>query len=261
MRPGNYPEQAETYDRTRGASPSVVRALVKRLGPAEGRTLLDVAGGTGNYGQVLAARGFAVTMVDAEPAMLARSVAKLGPGHAVVGDAAALPIGEASVDAMMIVSAIHLFDDPAAAFAEARRVIRDGPLVVMAFTLENLEPLFVYEYFEGASPNEIRHHEQDVVEMLQAAGFGDVERDRVVYVDRADGSLSALHTDPYALAGEAYLRNTSFWHRIDPDVRERGLRALHEDLRSGRLAERVEDSMRTAGRTGHITAFAATPGS
>ncbi len=259
MRPGNYPEQAETYDRTRGASPSVVRALVRHLGPAEGRSLLDVAGGTGNYAQVLAARGFSLTVVDAEPAMLARSVDKLGPGHAIVGDATALPVRDASVDAVTIVSAIHLFDDPPAALAEARRVIRAGPLVLMAFTRENLEPLFAYEYFEGTFPAEIRTNEAEVVSMLREAGFESVEADRVVYVDRADGSLSALHTDPFALAGEAYLRNTSFWHRTDPEVRVRGLKALHEDLRSGRLAERVEESMRVAGRTGHITAFAARP--
>ena len=56
-RPGNYAEEARTYDFTRGASPTVVRAVSRFLGPAGGRKLLDIAGGTGNYAQVLQARG------------------------------------------------------------------------------------------------------------------------------------------------------------------------------------------------------------
>src|SRR5207244_37020 len=43
IRPGNYALQAETYDRTRGASPTVVRLMSKHLGPSEGRRLLDIA--------------------------------------------------------------------------------------------------------------------------------------------------------------------------------------------------------------------------
>ena len=63
--PGNYAEQAKTYDRTRGASPTIVRALGRYLGPPDNRVLLDIAGGTGNYAQVFQARGFRVIVLDA----------------------------------------------------------------------------------------------------------------------------------------------------------------------------------------------------
>src|SRR5437867_24123 len=72
-RPGNYAEQARTYDYTRGASPTVVRAMGRHLGQPVGRTLLDIAGGTGNYGQVFAARGFRVFVLDASMEMLAHA--------------------------------------------------------------------------------------------------------------------------------------------------------------------------------------------
>src|SRR5205807_299006 len=86
-----------TYDLTRGASPTIVRLVSKFLGPQPGRSVVDVAGGTGNYAQVFQARGFEVVVVDAEPAMVARSVPKIGPGRQVVGEASALPFGDERV--------------------------------------------------------------------------------------------------------------------------------------------------------------------
>src|SRR2546423_652552 len=67
-----YEEQAATYDATRSASPIVTRLLMGFLGEGNGRILLDVAGGTGNYAEAVATRGFRPILVDREPAMLAR---------------------------------------------------------------------------------------------------------------------------------------------------------------------------------------------
>lgn len=258
-RPGHYEVQARTYDLTRGASPTVVRAVGKYLGPPEGRELLDSAGGTGNYAQAFAVRGFRVVVVDAEPEMLAHAVRKLGPGRAVVGDAERLPVGDGSVDCSMMVNAVHLFTDAAAALREARRVIRAGPLVVTAFTKENLASLFVYEYFGLNEPITARPRTEEFAELLRESGFSRVQHESYVYTDTVDGSLNALHTDPLRLAGPAYLRNTSFWHRIDEETRRKGLEALARDLRAGVLKRRVEAGLRLAVQHGHGTVFAAWP--
>jgi hypothetical protein len=68
-----------------------------------------------------------------------------------------------------------------------------------------------------------------------------------------------MHTDPALLADPDRLRNTSFLHRLEPEVRRRGMERLAADLRSGRLAERVTASMRRAADTGHGTVFVARP--
>ena len=91
MRPGNYAEQARTYDETRRASPTVLAAVREGLGPADGRRLLDLAGGTGNYAAPLQDDGFHVVVADAAPAMLGRAAAKLPPGSTVAADGAAIP--------------------------------------------------------------------------------------------------------------------------------------------------------------------------
>src|SRR6266540_216255 len=129
-RPGRYATQARTYDLTRSASPTVVRLLSKYLEPANGRRLLEIAAGTANYGRVMQARGFDLLVLDAELAMVSRSVGKIGSGRQIVADAMALPLRDQSVDCAMMVAAIHLMPDPDRAMSEARRVIREGPFVL-----------------------------------------------------------------------------------------------------------------------------------
>jgi SAM-dependent methyltransferase len=258
-RPGNYAQQARTYDYTRGASPTVVRAVAKHLGPADGRSLLDVAGGTGNYAQVFSARGFRVIIVDASRDMLAHAVRKLGPGRCVAGDAMAQPIRDAAFDCAVMINAVHLVAEPLGALREARRVIRAGPLVLTAFTGENLAALFVYEYFGLSAPLTPRPPASEVEAMLEEAGFSTVRSETYVYTDTVDGSLNALHTNALHLAGPAYLRNTSFWYGLDEETRDMGLRALAADLRSGRLEERVKAGLGVALDHGHGTVFAAWP--
>ncbi|MBA3552934.1 MAG: methyltransferase domain-containing protein, partial [Actinobacteria bacterium] len=236
------------------------RLLARFFGPPDHRVLLDIAGGTGNYGQAMRARGFRVFVLDAEPAMLALSVRKVGAGRQVVGDVLALPIADASVDCAMVVAALHLVGGRLRAMREARRVIRDGPFVLQDFTKENLGSSFVYEYFPGSRPPEQEHPpEDDLLRDLREAGFSRVERERFIYLDTADANLQALHTDALRLAGSAYLRNTSFFQRLPEDVRVAGLARLAGDLRSGHLEERVRASFEEAVRTGHGTVFAAWP--
>ncbi len=100
---------------------------------------------------------------------------------------------------------------------------------------------------------------EEIASLLRAAGFARVEHQPFVYTDTVDGSLNALHTDALRLAGPAYLRNTSFWHRIDQETRRKGLEALAGDLRSGVLEGRVRESLKAAAKHGHGTVFAAWP--
>ncbi len=258
-RPGNYAEQAKTYDRTRGASPTIVRAVAHHLGAPAGRLLMDIAGGTGNYAHVLQARRFRVVTVDLEFEMLRRAAEKLGPGRCVAGDAGRLPFRDGSCDCAIIVNGIHLFADARAAMREARRVVRDGPVVLTAFTEENNAALFVHEYFDLESLPSPHLPARDVDGLLTEAGFSDVRHEPFVYTDTVDGSLNALHTNALHLAGPAYLRNTSFWHELGDETRQTGLAALAADLRSGVLERRVTESFRRAAEVGHGTVFAAWP--
>ena len=186
-RPGNYGKQARTYDLTRGASPTLVRLLARLLAEAGGRSLIDIAGGTGNYTHAMQARGFDVRIVDAEAAMVERSVEKIGPGRQVVGDALALPLRDESFDCAMLTQALHLLAPQATAFREARRVLRRGPYLLQAFTKENLRHAFIFEYFPGSHPPEAMHPPAGAIaEAPRAAGFSRGALETYLYLDTAD---------------------------------------------------------------------------
>jgi ubiquinone/menaquinone biosynthesis C-methylase UbiE len=259
VRPGNYAEQAATYDLTRRASPTILGAVLDALGEPGARSLIDVAGGTGNYAAEFAAEGFSVVVADAAPAMLARASAKLGPGRAVTADAAALAFRDASFDCATLISAFHLFADKPAALSEVRRVVRDGPFVMQVFTRENLVPLLTKRYFDHPLHDEVRETEAEHVELVSAAGFRVGSVRRLAYHGVEDGSLSALQTDAALLADERNLRNTSYWHRMDEATREEGMRRLRADLASGELERRVRRGIELAQEWGHVTVLVARP--
>jgi ubiquinone/menaquinone biosynthesis C-methylase UbiE len=100
---------------------------VLRLSP--GGTLLDLACGRGGYGLEISARtGANVVGVDfsAEAIRQARELALGLPAEFRVGDLAATGLAAGSADAVLCVDAIQFAEQPAAAYAELRRVLAPG---------------------------------------------------------------------------------------------------------------------------------------
>jgi demethylmenaquinone methyltransferase/2-methoxy-6-polyprenyl-1,4-benzoquinol methylase len=88
---------------------------------------LDVAGGSGRASRALPEVEW--TVVDAAPGMLRRARAAGVAG--VRGDAARLPARTGSVDAVVVLDALHHVADRRAAVAEAARVLRPGGVLVV----------------------------------------------------------------------------------------------------------------------------------
>ncbi|MGH2727360.1 MAG: class I SAM-dependent methyltransferase, partial [Actinomycetota bacterium] len=72
----DYREQAARYDRTRGASPSILEPLLRALEGAPGGRVLDVCGGTGNYAAAFRERGWEPVLLDLSQEMLLHARAK-----------------------------------------------------------------------------------------------------------------------------------------------------------------------------------------
>lgn len=99
--------------------------------PAGARTVLDLAAGTGKLTERLLELGLDVHAV--EP--LAEMRAVIPPAaRAVDGTAEAIPLPDASVDAVTVGQAYHWFDGPAA-LAEMRRVLRPGGTIGLFWNL------------------------------------------------------------------------------------------------------------------------------
>jgi SAM-dependent methyltransferase len=121
--------RAEQYEEGRpGWPPAAIAELFARFEP---RTVLDVAAGTGKLTRLLvehASEVFAIEPVDGMRAVLEREVPD---ARLLDGTAEAIPLPDASVDAVFVAEAFHWFDLERAA-AEIARVLRpDGVLVVL----------------------------------------------------------------------------------------------------------------------------------
>jgi SAM-dependent methyltransferase len=95
------------------------------LDPAPGLRVLDLGAGTGKLTAALLATGADVTAVEPDPAMLAELQRALPKVRAVAGSAEAIPLPDASVDAVLAGNALHWFD-MAAAGPEIARVLAPG---------------------------------------------------------------------------------------------------------------------------------------
>lgn len=110
--------------------------VVAALRLPAGGTLLDVACGRGGYGLEIASRtGARLIGVDfsAEAVRQATAHAQTWDVTAQfqVGDLGATGLPDATVDAVLCVDAIQFADDPAAAYAELRRVLKPGGRAVL----------------------------------------------------------------------------------------------------------------------------------
>ncbi|WP_371516435.1 class I SAM-dependent methyltransferase [Kitasatospora sp. NBC_01300] len=95
------------------------------LEPAPGPRVLDLGAGTGKLTGVLTALGAEVIAVEPDPAMLAELRRSLPKVRALAGSAEALPLPDASVDAVVAGNAMHWFD-MAVAGPEIARVLAPG---------------------------------------------------------------------------------------------------------------------------------------
>lgn len=115
----------------------------QQLGGLKERQALDVATGAGHVALALAKAGAKVTASDLTPEMLAEARAFLReqlPGGEVTfleADAAAIPLPEQSFDLVTCRIAAHHFPDPTGFLREARRVLKQGGLLVL---IDNIAP-------------------------------------------------------------------------------------------------------------------------
>jgi SAM-dependent methyltransferase len=120
---------ADEYERARpGYPPEAVAWLVERLAVDGSKTVLDLAAGTGKLTRQLVPTGAEIVAVEPVAEMRARLVEALPGVEALEGTAEAIPLPDASVDAVTIGQGFHWFANEHA-LAEIHRVLRrDGRL-------------------------------------------------------------------------------------------------------------------------------------
>jgi ubiquinone/menaquinone biosynthesis C-methylase UbiE len=168
-----FAKDPAAYERGRpGYPPETIAWLTDRLGLGPGRVVLDVGAGTGKLTRALSgsgARVLAVEPLDQMRAVLERTAPE---AQALAGTAEALPVTDATVDAIVVAQAFHWFDTPAA-LAEFDRVLRPGGKFALVWNRRRTEePLqrAIDEIMEPYHDDSPRHRRSAWRERLERVG-------------------------------------------------------------------------------------------
>lgn len=117
---------ADDYERYRpGYPPEAVAWMVDHAPPAR---VVDVGAGTGRLSAVLLALGHDVVAVEPDEGMRAVAEAAM-PGRTTAGSAEALPLADASVDALVHTYLLRYVDDVEATLRELARPVKPGGVI------------------------------------------------------------------------------------------------------------------------------------
>jgi ubiquinone/menaquinone biosynthesis C-methylase UbiE len=148
-----FASQAETWDQIRSlhvAESEVERAIDDALGQRPLGRLVDIGTGTGRMIELLAHRAADTIGIDRSSEMLRLARVKLEAAGIASslrqGDMYALPLADGSADSVVIHQVLHYAHAPAAAIAEAARIIAPGgTLLVVDFAAHGREELRIQD--------------------------------------------------------------------------------------------------------------------
>jgi SAM-dependent methyltransferase len=178
--PALFDRLADRYDQVIPFFAEFAGRLLDVLDPAPGTRLLDIGSGRGAIAAAAAARGCAVTAVDAAP----RMVSLLAAAHPEIDvrlmDAHRLELPGASYDLVTGGFVIHLVTEPPRVLAGLHRVLRPGGSVALTTPGPcedhgrwNAWNTLVGEF--ASRPNErLPWRGEDIAPDLRAAGFTDI---------------------------------------------------------------------------------------
>lgn len=170
---------ADVYERARPSyAPDAVSWLCDRLSIGAGRTVLDLAAGTGKLTRDLVPTGAEVIAVEPLDEMRAHLVAALPGVQALSGMAEAIPLGDESVDAVLCAQAFHWFRTERA-IPEIHRVLRPGGGLGLLWNTRDLGDDLqrrIDEILAGVRGAASQHWNDNADDALGASPlFGDVE--------------------------------------------------------------------------------------
>ena len=226
-----YDTIGSTYTTTRRTEQRIAAQVWAALGDA--RSVVNVGAGTGSY------EPSDRDLIAVEPSGVMRAQRPPGAAPCVAAVAERLPFEDRSFDAAMAFATVHHWPDPIAGLREMRRVARR----VVVFTHETTDAGWLHRFWLT------RDYLPEVAHLISgrpslrelADSIGARVEPVAIPWDCVDGFFEAYWRRPEAYLDEAVRRGVSVWAKVGPDVEQRAVRALRDDLASGRWAERNGD--------------------
>lgn len=205
---------ALAYAEGRPEYPAEIEAwLHEDLGLGENKTALDLGAGTGKFSRSLLATGAAVIVVEPVHAMLQQLRQRYPRIDATSGSAEAIPLADASLDAVVCAQAFHWFATPSA-LREIHRVLKPGGRLGLVWNVRDDSVGWVNALsrlmtrFEGDVP---RFHSYEWRRVFPADGFGPLSEK--CFDNRHTGSAEKVIVDR--------ILSVSFMAALSPMQQER----------------------------------------
>jgi ubiquinone/menaquinone biosynthesis C-methylase UbiE len=178
---------ADAYERGRPDYPAAaIEWLVDRLDLRPGRTVVDLAAGTGKLTRLLVPTGAEVIAV--EP--IAEMRAKIENARVLAGTAEAIPLEDASVDAVTVAQAFHWFRAEEA-LREIHRVLRPGGGLALVYNVrDERDPVqaaasAIMQPLEEKVPRRGKRNWREVIDASETATFDHAQLvDEDAFVER-----------------------------------------------------------------------------
>lgn len=223
-----YDAIGTSYAVTRRTDPRIAAQMWAALGDA--RTVVNIGAGTGSYEPTDR------DVLAVEPSEVMRSQRPPDAAPCVAASAESLPFADRSFDAAMAVATIHHWRDPFLGLREMQRVA--GRVVVFTYDLSTLRTFWL-----------TRDYLPELIDRLDGrpslADFAEAVGGRTEPVlipwDCVDGFPEAYWRRPEIYLDDEVRRGMSIWSALGPDIEQRAVRALTEDLDSGRWRARNGD--------------------
>jgi ubiquinone/menaquinone biosynthesis C-methylase UbiE len=165
---------ADVYD-ARPAYPTELIDALADFAAGHGSRVGDLGAGIGHVALPLAERGFSVTAVEPAQAMLehlrAEARKRRLPVEALHATAEALPLGDASLDLVVVADALHFLDAELVGHEIARVLVPKGGLAVVTCELAKTPFMqSLVEIIEEAVPRRPRKVDHNMVQISAITG-------------------------------------------------------------------------------------------
>lgn len=203
----SFQSTASVYDAVRpGHSAEALRWMV-----GDAARILDLGAGTGQLTREIVRSGATAIGVDPAPSMVERLRANLPEVEAYVGSAEAIPLPDASVDAVVAGQAAHWFD-LTAAMPEMARVLRPGGRLGLVWNHRDTSVPWVVELSRVLDSDGPGHIDDRWLALLDAASeFGRRETAEFTVEQEldTDGLVALVSTRSYIATLPADLRDAT----------------------------------------------------
>jgi ubiquinone/menaquinone biosynthesis C-methylase UbiE len=228
-----YEQIGAGYNANRRADPRVVQHLVDLLDLPPGALLADVGAGTGNYSRALGDYGYRVLAIDPSLRMLTQG----DELERCVAAGQALPLHDGSVDGVVSTMTLqHMRPLIGEVAREMRRVLQDGPAVLLVVDPREAQPFWFSEYFPAIRARMFDSYAplSEVEAHFRSAGFS---RFGVVQfplpADFTDMNMHSGWNRPEIYLDAGFRQNMSPFALASDDDVVSGVAALRRDLESG----------------------------